>query len=172
MLKSIACSVFICLFSFNLFGKPADGVKQKIFEELTLLQQDLQVADSLIRELQQDNLKMQQNLKALENWGVVQQEEKEKYYEELLTFENKLDETRKQVDLEKIKQKELLEKYRRVKQIFGYICGALFLFLYFTAGTTIVKNFSTLLGVWSPLLYVVSPLLSFGFGYFLIYLIF
>ena len=91
MLRVVLCLLFVGLLNSTGHCKVNNDVKQKIFEEIGLLQQDLQIADSLVRELQQDNLKMQQNLKAVENWGVAQQEEKEKYYGELLLFENKLD---------------------------------------------------------------------------------
>jgi hypothetical protein len=172
MLRVVLCLFFVGLLNFTSYGKVNNDVKQKIFEEITLLQQDLQIADSLVRELQQDNLKMQQNLKAVENWGVIQQEEKEKYYGELLLFENKLDESRRQVDLEKLKQKELADKYAKVKQIFGYICGALFVFLYLTIGAPLVRNLSPAFGIWSPMLSLLSPAIAFGAGYLLIYLIF
>jgi hypothetical protein len=163
--------LILCLSSVAS-AKPNLAVKQKVVEELELLTQDLQVADSLVRELQQDNLKVQQSLKDVESWGVAQQEEKEKYYEEALSFENRLAESRRQIDLEKLKQKELTDKYRQVKQTFGYICGGLFAFLYLTVLAPGIKNFLTVFGAWSPVISILSPLIAFGAGYFLIYFIF
>jgi hypothetical protein len=164
--------LFLICFASTSFGAKPVNLKQQIAEELALLQQDLQIADSLVRELQQDNLKLQQNLQSLESWGVTQQEEKERYYEESLDFESKLSETKREVDVEKNKQKELVVKYHRVRQIFGYICGGLLLFLYLSVGAPFLKNFSAAFGVWSPVVSLASPVLVFWLGYLAIYFTF
>jgi hypothetical protein len=164
---------FIYITSASLCAKTSSSsAKQKIAEELAFLQQDLQLADALVRELQQDNLKLQQSFQSLESWGIAQQEEKERYYEELTSFENELSEAKHQVDIEKNKQKDLLAKYHRVRKIFGYICGGLLLFLYLSVGAPIVKNLSVVFGAWSPVALIASPVLAFWAGYLAIYFIF
>jgi hypothetical protein len=175
-MKKLYFSLFFFILNFTAFAdteKPLSvEAKKKISLELSALQNDLDSIKGLVWELRADKLNMKYTLEAMENWGVSQQEDKDKYYAESLEAEVKVASVQRQVDLEKANKVELLAKYRRVKQVLSYICGALFLCLYLNFGAPILRTISSLTMGWGVVLGFATPMLAFVAGYVLIYFIF
>jgi hypothetical protein len=164
--------IFNCLSIAGTSKQANAEIKRKLLIELGALQADLTSADAVVKELQSDKVHMRYNLQAMENWGIAQQEEKDKYYAEALDAESRIAVVQRQVDLEKVRQVELIAKYKKARQVLSYICGAFFLCLYLNFGAPILRAMSGLLGGYALLASFAAPALSFALGYTLIYFLF
>lgn len=168
-------SVFLCAASVQAEDKNSfnSELKRRLSIELSNLQTSMMDAKNEIAQLRRDKAHIDADLKNMENWGKVQEQEKNDYYEQIIEANQKTADVQAQVDAEVEKSKTTLLKYRRVKSILGYIFGLVLSYLYICLGSqAIVTLASTLAGPWAIVLRFGGPVIAFGAGYLAINLIF
>ena len=171
----IFISVFLCAASLNADDKNAfnSELKRRLSLELSNLQTSMMDAKNEIAQLRRDKAHIDADLKNMESWGKVQEQEKNDYYEQIIEANQKTSDVQAQVDTEIEKSKATLLKYRRVKSILGYIFGLVLSYLYIRLGAQALSTIaSTLVGPWAFALRFAGPVLAFGAGYLAVNLVF
>lgn len=145
-------------------------IKRKLLWELKGMQNDMLQLDISVRNLKEDKVEIQRDLDRMRDWGIAQQKEKFEYYENAVKLDDQLSSANsKLIENEKI-QIALQNKYTRVKNVMGYVVGALLLLIYLR----FVKEtyLTILLGPYAPIATFAGPAAVFGLGYILVKLYF
>lgn len=159
-------------FSSIAIAKPKqaeiDAFNLKVKTELQAvakdLRNDISTANSSIAKLRKDKLAIEENLKAMRDWGVAQETEKLAYYAETV-------QTREVLSAEKASHQKTIGKYHKVKMTLSVLAGFCFMMVYFRFGSGTVSTFSAAAGPWSMLITIAAPVLCFGIGFGLIFLL-
>lgn len=164
-MRTISLLAFIVSLALTQFSKaqPLD-LRQTLIEDVKAMQNDLIEANGKITRIKQDKVNIENDLKAMEQWGLNEQAEKFKYYEENLDIREQLASADAKIDLEKKAHVKTADKYRRVKSVMGYLAGLLLALLYIKFGAAVA---SSLLAAspWGLIMQFVGPLGAFAVGY-------
>jgi hypothetical protein len=147
-------------------AQPAD-IRQVLIEDVKAMQNDLIEANGKIIRIKQDKVNIENDLKSMEQWGLNEQAEKFKYYEENLEIKEQLASADAKIDAEKKAHLKTIDKYNRIKSFMGYLAGAFLALLYVKFGSSIVSVLA-LAGPWGPVIHLLGPFGAFAAGYILI----
>lgn len=165
--------IFLLGCSASLNAKQKNlGLKQQIEIELSELSKDLNTAKTQVQKLTQSNLQIKAALNEMESWGVLQQEEKEKYYNQSVLATLEISELQGSLNVQKATQEKLQNKYSRLKTFFACLCGCVMAAFCYSFSTTISSTVALVGGPQIKLISYLIPLLGFGAGYFAAYLYF
>jgi hypothetical protein len=162
---SLLVYLSLCFFASGADSQITAEVKKKLLAEVAGFQQDLLQADQQIYKLQQDNNAIIVKLQNMESWGLLQQEEKESYYQQVLEAENNWAEAKATIDLEKMKQKQLADKYDRIKRIFCLLAGSCAALLFLKFEKLLQPILTSLAGPWVLLTPFIGVSVCFSVGY-------
>jgi hypothetical protein len=152
---------------FALTFQSSAQQKPSITSELLELRGDLSQASARITQLKKDKQSIEQTFKHLEDWALVQQNEKLQIYAENEQVRNLLSSAEQRVVNEKVEHKKTLDKYDKIKSIMGYLAGAFLALLYIKFGSSAVSVLA-ITGPWAPIIHLLGPFGAFAAGYFLI----
>lgn len=168
--------LFASMFAFsNSLAAPENlnsVIKKKLQAELVELKQDISTASNITAKLHEDKAVIGDNLKAMEAWGIAQQNEKLAYYNETSDTRKQLADSAAKIEEIKKKQIVIIEKYHKIKSVMCYLAGVLMVLLYFSLGASLVSSLSMLPTAWTLILPIAGPVGSFGIGYLAVYLLF
>jgi septal ring factor EnvC (AmiA/AmiB activator) len=158
--------ILVVLFVFT-FQASAEQ-KLSITSELLELRGDLTQAKARITQLKKDKESIEQQFKYLEDWAVIQQNEKIEIYKENSEIRNLLAGAEQRVVNEKTAHKKTADKYDKIKSVMGYLAGILFALLYMKLGSSILGSLISAAGPWGAVLQLLGPVGAFAAGYMLI----
>lgn len=151
----------------NTFAKPEQyGAREKISLELSALSKDLDGAKLQLQKMNQTNLQIKAALNDMETWAILQQQEKDKYYNETIKAASEISELQGNINLQKSNEEKLKSKYSRVKSILACLAGCVAAFFIFR-----ISNLFTLTPQLKTAGYL-GTFIGFGLGYMLIYFYF
>jgi hypothetical protein len=147
-------------------------IKQQLAAEIAGLLKDLDAADIQLQSLTQDNQQIKLALNDMEAWGLLQQQEKDRYYTQSIDALSEISAVRGALDAERAGQEKLLNNYRKLKSIMGYLFGTLLALIYLKFSSTFLSIASLAGGPQMKLLSYLAPAACFGAGYIAVYLYF
>ena len=162
---------FYYIILFLLFlNNNAQAVEKKstITGELLELRGELTQAAERIIQLKKDKAYIDKAFKDLEDWAIIQQQEKIQIFEENEKCHVLLNHAEQKIVMEKAEHKKTLDKYYRIKSFMGYLAGAFLTLLYLRIGATIQASAISTLGPWGFILQFLGPVGAFAAGYFLV----
>jgi predicted anti-sigma-YlaC factor YlaD len=146
-----------------------EAYQQKVKTELQVLTkdlvQDLRGAQASVTKLKREKIRIEENLVAMRDWGITQQNEKLEYYNASVKAQEALKK-------EEVAHQKTLERYHRVKMIMAALAGFCFLLIYFRFGSNVVSGVSTALGPWGIIATLAAPILSFALGFGIVFMLF
>lgn len=148
-------------------GSYNSTVKEKLHNELLLLQEDLKTLNSSAQSLKLDKFKIEQQLEDMRDWGVVQQQKQTEYYEQLVALNDRLAKSDAALASEKLEHKKTISRYHKVKNIMGVLAGTLLAIIYMRFGAAF------LIPLTGPSAYIITllgPPAVFAIGFGAIYL--
>ena len=167
--------LFAASFSISSAAQPKldlSGIKQQIVEELLALKKDLNDAKTQLDNLVQNNQQIKQALNDMESWGLLQQEEKEKYYTQAIDAVSEVSSVRGQLDQEKALRAKVSANYARVKNILACLFGAVLAMFVFRVTSSFLAPLGSAVLPQLRLLSFLAPLASFAAGYAMVYIYF
>lgn len=148
-------------------------LKRKLSFELSNLEISMLEAKNEIAQLREDKVHIDTDLKNMESWGKIEQEQKNEYYTRTVEATQQIADVQARVDLEKQKGKATVLRYHRVKSLLGYIFGLLLVFVYVQIGAPLINVLlTTFTGPWGFLIRFLGPVIVFGLGYTAVYITF
>ncbi len=175
MRKALLTIIFLACASLSFAAQPKvdlTGIKQQIVEELLELKKDLNNAKTQLDSLILNNQQIKAALTDMENWGLLQQEEKERYYNQAIDAAAESSSVRAQLDQEKALRAKMAVNYARVKNIMGCLFGALIFIFVLKLNNSFLGSVTTTAIPQLRLLGFVAPVAGFALGYILVYLYF
>lgn len=142
--------------------------KASITSELLELRGELTQASSRITQLKKDKESIEQQFKYLEDWALIQQNEKLQVYEENNDIRNLLSSAEQRVVNEKTAHKKTADKYDRIKSVMGYLAGLLLALIYMRIGSSLLGPLISTVGPWGAIIQLLGPVGAFAAGYMLI----
>lgn len=142
--------------------------KPTITGELLELRGELTQAAERIIQLKKDKAYIDKAFKDLEDWAIIQQQEKIQIFEENEKCHAMLNHAEQKIVMEKTEHKKTLDKYYRIKSFMGYLAGAFLALLYLRIGSAILAAVIPSLGPWGFILQFLGPVGAFAAGYFLV----
>lgn len=172
--KNIVCfTIYIFLFAYTASAKQIEpSIKQQLTAEILELSKDLNTAKEQLQKLTQTNAQVKSALNDMEAWAILQQEEKEKYYTQVVRTSSELSELQGLIDVQKVSQEKLQNKYSRIKSVMGCLAGSILAILCYRFLGTITSAAALAGAPQLKLIGYLAPVLGFGAGYFLIYIYF
>jgi uncharacterized membrane protein len=175
MMQTIRVILFLACASLSFAAQPKldlTGIKQQIIEELFELKKDLQQAKVQLDSLAVNNQQIKISLNEMESWGLLQQEEKERYYAQAIEASAETETIRAQLDQEKALRAKVSSSYNRIKNILGCLFGTMLAILVFKLNNSFLGSLGASALPQLRLLGFVAPVAGFALGYLAIYLYF
>jgi hypothetical protein len=175
MRKILVTFIFLAFVSLSFAAQPKidmAGIKQQIVEELLELKKDLNSAKTQLDSLVLNNQQIKVALNDMEAWGLLQQEEKEKYYNQTVEAVTEISSVRGQLDQEKALRAKISANYARVKNVMACLFGALLAIVVYKITNSFLAPAGVAVLPQIKLLGFLAPISSFVVGYILVYLYF
>jgi len=176
MKSSYLVFLFISIFASSSLSATPESlnsiIKKKLQIELIGLKKELSTASDITSKLYEDKAVIGDNLKAMEAWGIAQQDEKLAYYNETSEVRKQLADSITKIDEIKKKQIIVIKKYHRIKSVMCYLAGVLMVLLYFSLSSNLTSLLSLLPTTWTLILPIAGPVGSFSVGYLAVYFLF
>jgi len=175
MLQIVQVILFLACVSLSPAAQPKvdlSGIRQQIIEELFELKKDLSEAKTQLDGLILNNQQIKTSLNEMEAWGLLQQEEKERYYTQAIEAVSETGIVRAQLDQEKALRAKVSSNYARIKNILGCLFGSMLAILVFKLNAGFLGPLGAAALPQLRLLGFIAPVAGFALGYLAIYLYF
>lgn len=172
-------AIIICFIGLTLASsgaaptKPSNiAIKQQLAVEIAALLKDLDTASEQLQTLTQDNQNIKAALNDMESWGLLQQQEKDKYYLQAVDSLSEVSAIRGALDTERAGNVKLLNNYKRLKSIMGCLFGSLLALVCFRFSSYFSSTVPLLAAPQLKLISYLAPVACFGAGYLAVQLYF
>ena len=172
-------TIIICFIGLTLASSGATSaktsnivIKQQLAAEIDALIKDLDTASDQLQTLTQDNQHIKTALNDMESWGLLQQQEKDKYYLQAIDSLSETSAVRGALDTERAGNVKLLSNYKRLKSIMGCLFGSLLAIGCFRFSSYFSSTVPLLAAPQLKLLSYLAPVACFGAGYLAVQLYF
>jgi hypothetical protein len=172
-------AIIICLIGLTITSSGAApiktsnaAIKQQLAAEIAGLLKDLDTASEQLQIITQDNQHIKAALNDMESWGLLQQQEKDKYYLQAIDSLSETSAVRGALDTERAGNVKLLSNYQRLKSIMGCLFGSLLAIACFRLSSYFSSTLTLLAAPQLKLLSYLAPVACFGAGYLAVQLYF
>jgi hypothetical protein len=141
-----------------------DVLKQKLKQEVGLLEKDLADLNTSVSNLKQDKLKVEKDLFDMHNWGLLQQKEKMLYYNQAKEAIANYTNVQELLNKRETEYVEAQVKYHKLKRNIAFLMGAVFFLAYLKFSDIINPLLSSLPEPWGWIIRFAAPLISFIIG--------
>jgi hypothetical protein len=148
------------------------AIKQQLMVEIAELIKDLGTASEQLQAITQDNQHIKIALHDMEAWGLLQQQEKDKYYLQAVDSLSEISTVKGVLASERAGHVKLLNNYRRLKSIMGCLFGSILAIICFRFSSYFSSAIPMFAAPQLKLISYLAPVACFGAGYIVVQLYF